>query len=217
MGPAGSAVTVSHVYTAQNLTGANPTISVTDTPSAGDVLVLISGNVGAAAISAVSGCGATWTAVSSFNGSNIVEAWIGTGATSSGTVTVTAGSTARAMEVLMVTGASSTGLGVTISGTGTQTTAQQYAAPSQLVIGAGWSDSSANALTTLLPATGWTVNRLGMNASAQFLGVGYRNPPFSTAHAVSATRGAGNNCFVSQLLLGDAASPSIAAALVFGG
>jgi len=199
-------VVVSHVYTAENITVASPTIAVTDTPASGDVLVLVTGNGGAVPITAVSGCGATWSKVTGFtSASNIVEAWVGTGATTSGTISTTTASTApRTLEVLMVSGLSSNATGVTVSGSGTRTTPAQTAGLGQLVIGAGWSDTSADSLTTLTPSTGWTVNRLAHNGSTLFTGVGYRIPTASASHSTAANRSGGNTTFVSQLVLGDA-------------
>jgi hypothetical protein len=195
---------VSHVYQVNNATAANPTISVTDTPATGDILVLLVGaNAELEKPTAVSGCGATWSRVTGFlSASEILDAWIGVGATSSGTVTATAAAAPRALAIHMVTGTTTTVTGVTAFGAGARTTPSQTAGSGQIVIGASFTDTQANSVTGTTPASGWTETTGELATSTRFMGMVTRAPATSETHNFTAERSTGTT-YVSQLMLGD--------------
>jgi hypothetical protein len=152
--PAPAAVV--HAVTAGALTTtANPTVTLADTPAAGDVLVLVHslGTSTDAWPTAVSGCGATWTRIPGAS-TTYQMAWIGVGATSSGTVTTTATSSTngrvnRLFHLKNVTADVFTQAYDILYGL--------RASPSQAVIGMGYSSASlTSAITARMPATGWT-------------------------------------------------------------
>jgi hypothetical protein len=191
---------VTHVYTASNLTAANPTISVTDTPAAGDVLVLLVSTTNLA-ISAVSGCGATWSRVTGAqSASGVLDAWIGVGATSSGTITATGSASNRSLMAFMVSGVTPKVVGVTTSGAGARTTPSQTAGEGQVVIGFSRTDTADNSVTDSTPSTGWT-ETTGQINSANFTGTVYRTPTTSESHNFTAQRSA-STTYVSQIVLG---------------
>jgi hypothetical protein len=195
---------VSHVYTANNATGANPSVVVNHTPATGNVLVLLVGaNAELEKPTAVSGCGATWSRVTGFlSASEILDAWIGVGATSSGTVTATAAAAPRSLAIHMVTGTTTTVTGVSTFGTGARTTPSQTASLGQIVIGASFTDTQANSVTGTVPATGWTETTGEMATSTRFMGMVTRAPATSAAHTFTAQRSS-STTYVSQVVLGD--------------
>jgi hypothetical protein len=149
------APTVNAVTTSALTTGADPTVTLADTPAAGDVLILFTakGSTSDTSITAVSGCGATWARIP--GGQQYMTFWIGTGATSSGTVTATGTATTngRSIRLFHLKGVSTDVF--------TQTHNATYpiwATTNQIVIGAGYSqtNTAGSALNTKTPTTGWT-------------------------------------------------------------
>lgn len=196
------AAAVTHTYTATPGAVANPTVSVTDTPAAGDVLMLMVATNGvSASVTAVSGCGATWSRVpGAISANGVLEMWIGTGPTSSGTVTATGIAIARSLYVAMVSGANTTAVGVTAAGTGLQSTPAQTAGLGQVVFGMGYSTDAASTVTALAPATGWDETDLNLATNA-YTGNLYRAPTVTDSHTFSAQRPSGTT-YVSQMVLG---------------
>jgi hypothetical protein len=148
---------VVRVDTGAVTTAANPTVTLTATPLTGDVLILATfcGDPNAAIPTAVSGCGATWTRIPG-GSSNISGCWIGTGATSTGTITATAGATTwvRALRVHHLRGVTADAVyqdkNSTYKARGTS---------NQVVIGYGfvWGSSPGTALNSYTPpqSSGW--------------------------------------------------------------
>jgi hypothetical protein len=143
------------VTTSALTTGANPTVTLADTPAAGDVLILFAavGTTTDALITAVSGCGASWSKVP--GGVQYMQFWIGTGATSSGTVTATASATTNGRSIRLFH----------LKNVSADVFIQQHnstypirASTNQIVIAGGYSQTSTagSALSVRSPATGWT-------------------------------------------------------------
>lgn len=144
---------VKSVTTGAITTAANPTVTLAATPAAGDVLILstVLGQSGDPLVTAVSGLGATWSRVP--GGNSYTTFWVGTGATSSGTVTATA-TAATSGRVLRLHHLANVTADVSL---------QQYyssfpvqATPSQIVIGAAYSQTTTTPLGAKTPAVGWT-------------------------------------------------------------
>lgn len=198
---------VRNVFTVDSLAGANPSITATGYIGSGDVLVLAIGGSGGAAASAVSGCGATWTRAV-LSASAILEVWVGTGATSSGTVTATAASSTHGLALFVVNGTTTTVAGAAVSGTGLRSSTPQNAGPGQVVLGTSYSSDAASTITALTPASGWTEQTVAITAGTAFMGTVYRVPPTNESHTFSAQRPSGNT-YVAQIVLGDPVSSGI--------
>ena len=195
-------VDVRHTYTAAPGAVANPAVAVTDTPAPGDVLVLLVATGGvSASISAVTGCGATWSRVPSAISTNgVLDVWVGVGATASGTITTTGTAVARSLFVAMANGVTATAVGVTASGTGLQSSPAQTAGPGQIVFGMSYSTDAASTVTATTPSAGWSETDLMLAASAYSANV-YRVPTASESHTFSVQRPSGTG-YISQLVLG---------------
>ena len=208
---------VKAVYNSPNMvTTANPTITVTSSVSAGDVLVLMSMSASGGTITSVSGCGATWTKLITTDSLSVSSVWVGTGATSTGTITMTAPADAngRTTTVWHATGTSGTAAGVKVdyvSGA-TATTPAQTASPGQIVFASTFSsESAAAALLSTTPATGWTAQTVKTSASSTRWSAAVHRVATSSNESHSIT---GRNVIMTQVLLGDSVGPkTIASAL----
>ena len=194
--------------TAAQITTANPSVAVELTPAAGDVLVLVTpGASGGGHATAVTGCGATWTKNAGATDADVIEVWVGTGASSAGPVTLTASAdtNGRGVHIFHLTGTSSAvAHGITTEGTLTQSTLPQMAGPGQIVIGASYtSQSYAAAMQATSPATGWVENP-GMHtlvAGARWTRSVYRVPAAVESHSI--TVASGTTPFGSLIVIGD--------------
>lgn len=196
-------------YTVGPVSTANTAINVTTPVNSGDVMVMsvFAGN--SAMPTAVTGLGATWTAVPGSRLVDSFETWVGVGATGTGTVSITHGAnTGNALfRLYHITGTSSTVAAVTGQGANVTSPVQQ-ANSNQVVIATGFSNSEANAIYATAPTTGWSLPS-AINTGLWWRG-GSRVPTESTAvnHTASASRNDGFNAFVTQVVVGDATAPT---------
>jgi hypothetical protein len=153
--PEAAAPVVEGCYTGAVTTAANPTVNFAGTPDPGDILILVlaDGGLSGAMPTAVSGCGAAWSRLP--GGINyIYSVWIGVGATTSGTITVTAASysNGRALRVYHLSGADPNEIYIQRM----DDTYRVRVTANQLVLGLGYSTTtSTSALATKRPALGW--------------------------------------------------------------
>jgi hypothetical protein len=152
------APTVQGIYTGTITTAANPTVNFAGTPQTGDVLILtVMAGTDLEAVTAVSGCGATWTRLAVYASSYLKSFWIGTGATSGGTITTTGAAHAngKVVRVHHLRGVEPSVVGAEFS-----TTLKARATSNQIVIGYGYSTSSTAGAsitqTTKVPGGAWT-------------------------------------------------------------
>jgi hypothetical protein len=182
---------VQAVTTSALTTGADPTVTLADTPASGDILILFTakGATGDTSVTAVSGCGATWTKLA--GGQQYMTFWMGTGATSSGTVTATGTATTngRSIRLFHLKNVSSDYF--------TQTHNSTYpirASTNQIVIGAGYSQSATadTALSVKLPLTGWTSQAEVMHtATNRRSNTAYSVPVYNQGHSIQGSSGYG--------------------------
>jgi Carbohydrate binding domain len=175
---------VQAVTTSALTTGADPTVTLADTPAAGDVLILFTakGATSDTAITAVSGCGATWTKIA--GGQQYMTFWMGTGATSSGTVTGTGTATTngRVIRLFHLKNVSTDYF--------TQPHNANYpirASTNQIVIGAGYSQTNAadSSLSVRTPATGWTAQTEVVHTSnTRRSNTAYSVPVYNQGHNI---------------------------------
>jgi hypothetical protein len=145
-----------HAVTSSSLTtGANPTVSLADTPATGDVLILFAatGTFSDSSITAVSGCGASWSKVP--GAQEFMEFWIGTGATSSGTVTATGSATTNGRMIRLFHLKNVT---ADVYSQVHNATYGALATTNQIVIAGGYSqtNTAGSSISTKSPVTGWT-------------------------------------------------------------
>ena len=134
--------TVIQTYTGAVSLSTTHTVFVGDTPSSSEVLILLSKWSTSAAnppASGVSGLGATWTQIP--GGTDYVTAWMGTGATSSGTVTVTgtAITSGRSAKLIRLSGVTA----MAEFRRTTATTDKHFATPNQIAIGVSQANTGA--------------------------------------------------------------------------
>lgn len=201
---------VKDVYNSpDSVTTANPTIAVTSPIDSGDVLVLIAiGSTSLQPVTGVSGCGATWTLNSGATDGDIYDVWVGTGATSTGTVTLTAtaDTSGRVFSIYHAAGTTSTVAGVKVSGTGIQNTPVQQVAPGQIIFASGYSNTSASALYATAPASGWVEQPVRtMVSGARFGRMVHRIPTLAENASITINRASGN-AYASQIVLGNPVS-----------
>lgn len=172
------------IYDGTNTTLANPTTVVTATPAAGDLLIVFAtcGTANGPHPTAVSGCGATWTPIPRGGMENYVRAWVGHGATTSGSVTgtVSALTTGRTLRVFHISGVEDPNA-VFLQSYGTGGPAV-LATPNQLVIGACYSQSSTlPPIASTVPATGWTAQTEITHSASRRFNTTYINPTATSA------------------------------------
>lgn len=167
--------TVQGVFYGAVTTAANPTVEVSATPAAGDVLILsdVRGSTVIASApesTAVAGCGATWTKIG--GGTDYQSFWIGTGATFSGTVTATAAASATGRHIRVHH----------LRGVSPDVYIQQHlstypvvATNNQIVLGTAYSQSAATPIAGTTPSTGWTTDTATTVTTERI---------FNTAHTV---------------------------------
>lgn len=141
-------------------------LTITTTPQPGDVIVVTDAYGGGSGglITAVSGLGATWSRAAFYTSSDTsgtsksVEVWIGLGATSAGTITITQPYKTPARRAFVVRGTSGTSVVASIVHGQAATLAGDSSpvASGQLVIDQVWTYPSGTQTFTHTPASGWT-------------------------------------------------------------
>lgn len=203
---------VKNRYTAVGVTTANPTVAVTTSVAAGDVLLLFTfAASGATVPTAVSGCGATWAKVpntlTTVTTTSLSEVWIGTGATSTGTVTATAtaDTNGRTLNLYHVSGTTGIVRGAVTMPTTSGSSPVMNADGNQIVFGNVWTRNSDGGMSGLTPSTGWVTEAVQTPLAGRYIGSAYRIPTSKAAHSFTASTAAGVSTFVQEVVLGTAA------------
>jgi hypothetical protein len=210
-------VTVSVVEIVDGTTGVlgtAPTVTIATTPVADDVIAVgVFVTIHSTTVTAVSGCGATWTQAISNTATSqpgYIE-WVGTGATSAGTISVTL-STSRSglVRARVVRGLSSGVVAFADAAYGTATTStgpvttSRAAGNGQIVLESA--SLSTGAITTFpaspTPSTDWAT-ATGIGSSR---GSTHRAPVSTNSHSVSVRLSASNLARLTQVVLGNTPS-----------
>lgn len=208
-------MTVSVVEVGTISTAGNASIS--STPIAGDVViaVYVSGRSTPRTVTSVAGLGAAWSSLYS-TPDNRHQYWIGTGATTSGTITTTPSNPIddpRIRTALLIRGLTANtvvGVGATTTGTSLSGTAQT-AGLGQIVIASCTSTTATITYPSSQSPSGWTSQSVTVAAAASF-GLTHRVPASSASHQTSATVPASAVLSIGSIVLGDLAAPSSIAA-----
>jgi hypothetical protein len=151
------APTVVGIDTGAVTAAANPTVTLTTTPEAGDVLIVSAmggGSIDAA--SAMAGCGATWTRIP-LASTYLMSFWMGVGATSAGTITATGAAHAngKALRVHHLRGVEPV-----VAGQQDYASYKMRATSNQIVIALGYSTNetagASLSQTSKAPGGAWT-------------------------------------------------------------
>lgn len=191
-------------------------LSISTTPAAGDYVLLRTTQVrsGVTATS-VAGLGASWSKIAnSADTDQSVQFWLGTGATASGSATVTFnGFTWATGAVTLVRGlTAATVLNATDlnNDTGTDVGPSLTGKNGQFVSAAGHS-SNLTAYAGSSPASGWTTDTVVTAATGITSGQSYRIPSSSASHAATATNSNSTNGRHLIVVLGDEVVPGVEA------
>jgi hypothetical protein len=175
---------------------------------------IVSGDVVAALVTSnqingnhsLGGLGATWTRVGK-DSIGVLDLWIGTGATTAGTVTATqiAGSSGgfKYLNLWHVRGTTDVYVGgVDNAAADTLVSTAMTAGPGQIFIGSGYAESSANTFKDPNPATGWVnSDDLVMTTNRQASRV-YRIPATSESHYFSTYRASSTAHPIVRMVVG---------------
>jgi hypothetical protein len=171
-----------------------PTVTATLSNAivAGDVVVALIGCSAATTDHNVSGLGATWRRVAR-DSSNVLDLWIGTGATATGTVTATqtsaVGGQTKYLALWHLRGTTTSYYGAADIATGdTLISTAMNAGPGQIFIGAGFSNLAANSFTSPSPATGWTTSTVEFPGATRWATGAHRIPTGNESHKFTTFR-----------------------------
>jgi hypothetical protein len=187
-------------------------------PTTGDVLLVGATSYATTNITAVSGCGATWTEVNNTLAPTGTESsasvWIGRGATSAGTITLTTPTTLRGHAYMaLVRGLSSDVVTANDATTGTTATLAgptHSVGPDQIAFVCWTSDSSATAWSTTQPASGWTLQAPYWRGTYNNQGSeGWHAPTATEPHSVSLTDTSGGAAIIQVVVGGGAPAPTV--------
>jgi hypothetical protein len=211
-------VTVVEVQHHTTVSNGPRTVTFASTPAAGDVVVVLyrcHKATSVRTVSSVSGMGATWALGSNLANLGQTSVWLGTGATTAGTVTITQNSA----DVMSVSAYLVRGLTAPVNvvsqvsyvnaNDGTPKTTSSIAALGQIVFSVmmGW-DTTLNAFTFdgTTPASGW-VEQTEVNTGQYGIGAMYRIPTGAgVAHeTVLDSGGVGDTINATSFTLGTAA------------
>ena len=191
-------------------------LTLTTTPVAGDVLVLVHKSLGVnnQPVVSVTGCGATWAP--GYSGTRI-HFWTGTGATTAGAITLTQTSGDAQATVYNVRGLTSGAIsdGQTASAGGTTLAGvSQTAYLNQIVIASGIVAAASGGVGLTYPSSqtpsGWTTASI-VSSSIGKAGDAYRIPTTTAAHTTSTTVSTSATQEVSSILLGVSGATGTAA------
>ena len=197
-------------------TAASVTSTLTNAIVAGDVVAALIANNGANGNHTVAGLGATWTRVGK-DSLGLLDLWVGTGATATGTVTATqtvaSAGGFKYLNLWHVRGTTSAYVGGadnaaanTLVGTG------MSAGPGQIFIGSGYAETSGSTFLDPNPATGWVnTGDLIMDTTRQASRV-YRIPGTTGSHYFSTFR-SGTAHPIVRVVIGSAPAAPVAAAV----
>lgn len=182
-----------------------PTISTT--PLAGDVVVVVGQQLRGTPrqFASVSGMGATW-AFGYRSTDARHEFWIGTGATTSGLLTIGwSGSNSNYFfTAYLIRGLTTTTIaGVAAAVTGTSLTGTaQTATNGQIVLASGIGFSDASTYPSAQSPSGWTAQTVRSVAATGAVGTAHRIPTSSASHSTSISAPASVSLGVSSIVLG---------------
>lgn len=153
---------------------------------AGDVVVALIACNASGTNHSVAGLGATWTRVGK-DALGLLDLWVGTGATTTGTVTATLTTSVsggfKYLNLWHVRGTTSAFIGGADNATGdTLVSASMAAGPGQVFIGSGYSDSASTNYMSSSPATGWVESTDLTLASGRLASRVHRIPSASESH-----------------------------------
>lgn len=200
-------------------------VTVTDTPQPGDVLVLMAAiQSGDYTLSSVSGCGATWAQnyyLSTQNGTGAMSRaamiWVGSNPNASGTINVTTTGGTIGLKAYLVRGTN----GV-VSSVGVESDLE-IGVPSvnvgagQVVLNMGaLFDNSPKYPTSLTPSTGWTTAKQALLAGWTDVYHGWRVPQGDPEpHRLTASSAVGAPSLMVQAVVGAAPpAPQVSTATV---
>jgi hypothetical protein len=211
------AVSVVEVTQGAITASANPVtldVSAWGTPQAGDFVVLLYRSYSGRLASSGSGLGATW--VNKYVSGSIGSLWVGAGATSSGTISITQNSAGIAqVTAYLVRGLPD---GATASGQFASNSGSTEFGPTAITAGNEqivftWMvglDATLGAITypvTETPSGDWNYTT-AISSSTQYARSGYRIPTAATTnHRVTAQGATGDNKQVFQVVLGTYSAP----------
>ena len=205
---------VAGVFVGTVVRNADPaTVAVTGI-EAGDVLVAVEGtNIPSGFSPTVSGCGATWSLITASDaGAGYgARAWIGTGATTDGTISASGGPSGSGVNGRAVTAYVLRGVTATVAASAKEASTSAVApalpaGPGQVVIGAGYSDNASGAMYAHTPAAGWTDQAGTEVGLSRYYRTTHRAPGEASPHSVEARRTGPAVAMV--VVVGDPSGPS---------
>lgn len=195
----------------ESLSVATGTITVTSPVNTGDQLVVtLAGTANDSDITAISGCGATWSSLghSGASISGTVAGWVGANPTSQGPISITV-SSARAgtLRVFLIHG----GNGSTTTWNATSGNATTVNGPSdtaglgQTVIALTEMNGSGSTALTAVSGT-WTTQTQRPASTGVATNSAYAVPTSSGTYQQSAVQGGASNARVAQIVIGSVSS-----------